>query len=285
MHEIAKATKGVGVILEHRYYGTSIPVPSFSTKDLRFLTTEQALADTAYFAKNVVFEGLEDVDVSPDVTPWIAYGGSYAGAFVAFLRVVYPDVFFAAISSSGVPTAIWDYWEYFEAARIYAPEPCSETTGKLTHIVDTILLDESLSKYVPTLKKVFGLSGVTDNADFAAALRGGIYDIQSYNWDPAISSDEFFTYCKTVSNDESQYPNLESRRETVKELITVAGYEEELDPLTDRMLNYIGTLGRAVDACEDDDQDQCFGTTDVSFYEADDLSQTWRLWQYQVCTE
>jgi hypothetical protein len=285
IYEIAKATKGIGVILEHRYYGTSIPTPDFSTENLRFLTTEQALADSAYFATNVVFEGLEDVDVSPDVTPWVAYGGSYAGAFVAFLRIVYPDVFFAAISSSGVPEAIWDYWEYFEAARVYAPEPCSETTGKLTHVVDTILLDESLSEHIPQLKQVFGLGGVTDNTDFAAALRGGIYSLQSYNWDPANSDDEFFRYCETVSKDENQYPDLEGRRETVKELITVAGYEDELDPLTDRMLNYIGTLGRTVAACTEEDQNQCFATRNVTFTAQDDWSQTWRLWNYQVCTE
>ena len=286
VYEIAKATKGIGVILEHRYYGSSIPVPDFSTENLRWLTTEQALADTAYFAKNVVFEGLEDVDVSPEVTPWIAYGGSYAGAFVAFLRVVYPDIFFAAISSSGVPMAIWDYWEYFEGARIYAPEPCSETTGKLTHIVDTILLDESKAEYIPQLKEAFGLGRVTDNTDFAAALRGGIYDLQGYNWDPEISDDSFFKYCETVSNDENQFPGLEGRRESVKELIVVGGYEDELDPLTDRMLNYIGTLDRnVVQSCERDSQDRCFGTKNTTFYAQDDLSQTWRLWQYQVCTE
>lgn len=284
VYEIAKATKGVGVILEHRYYGTSIPVPDFSTESLRWLTTEQALADTAYFAQNVVFEGLEDVDFSPDVTPWIAYGGSYAGAFVAFLRVVYPEIFFAAISSSGVPVAIWDYWEYFEAARVYGPEVCSETTGKLTHIVDTILLDESKEEYIPQLKEVFSLSGVTDNTDFAAALRGGIYRLQNYNWDPEISGDQFFQYCETVSKDENQYPSLEGRRTKVEELIVAAGYEEELQPLTDRFLNYIGTLGRTVAQCEGD-QDQCFGTTNATFYAQDDLSQTWRLWQYQVCTE
>ncbi len=31
---------------------------------------------------------------------------------------------------------------------------------------------------------------------------------------------------------------------------------------------------------------QCFGTiTDKAFYQRTDLSQTWRLWQFQVCTQ
>lgn len=60
---------------------------------MRFLTTEQALADTAFFAKNIVFEGFEDEDLTAAKNAYIAYGGSYAGAFVSFLRVQYPDVF------------------------------------------------------------------------------------------------------------------------------------------------------------------------------------------------
>ena len=93
VHILAKATNGIGVILEHRYYGSSFPTPDLSTRNLRFLTTEQALKDMAYFAENVVFEGLEDRDLTAPGTAWIAYGGSYAGAFVAFLRKVYPEVY------------------------------------------------------------------------------------------------------------------------------------------------------------------------------------------------
>lgn len=280
VYEIAKATNGVGVILEHRYYGSSVPVPDFSTENLRFLTTEQALADTAYFAKNVQFEGLEDVDFSPEKVPWIAYGGSYAGSFVAFLRVVYPEVFFGAISSSGVPQAIWDYWEYFEAARLYGPEVCSETTGKLTHVVDNILLKEENSEYVSQLKNLFGYADTVANPDFASLINSGIYSLQSYNWDPAISSDEFFNYCDIVSNDTNMYDYLEGRRDEVKEILTVGGYEDELDPLTDRMLNYLGYLGKTAGSNSAEDEIDA-----KTFYAQDDLSETWRLWPYQVCTE
>ena len=93
-HQLAEATGGIAVILEHRYYGTSIPTPDLSTENLRFLTTQQALADTDFFARNVVFEGLEDQKLTAPDTAYIAYGGSYAGAFVAFLRKTYPDTYF-----------------------------------------------------------------------------------------------------------------------------------------------------------------------------------------------
>ena len=94
VQQLAEATNGVGVVLEHRYYGSSMPTSDLSTENLRFLTTEQAMADAAYFAQSVVFEGLENYNLKAPHTPWIAYGGSYAGAFVAFLRTTYPDIFF-----------------------------------------------------------------------------------------------------------------------------------------------------------------------------------------------
>jgi Serine carboxypeptidase S28 len=82
LHQLIEATNGIGVVLEHRYYGTSFPMPDLSTENLRFLDTQQALADAAYFGKNIVFEGLEGEKLTADDTAWIAYGGSYAGAFV-----------------------------------------------------------------------------------------------------------------------------------------------------------------------------------------------------------
>lgn len=284
VYEIAKATKGLGVILEHRYYGSSVPVDDFSTENLRFLSTEQALADTAYFAKNVEFEGLEDVDLSPETTPWIAYGGSYAGSFVAFLRIQYPDIYMGAISSSGVPKAIWDFYEYFEAARLFGPEDCIDATTKVVNVVDTILLNET--DHTAQLKEVFGMGQISDDKDFASAISSDIYSLQSYQWDPELSSDAFFTYCDTVVK-KNQYPSLEGRRADVEKLIEVAGYGDEADSLVDSMLNYIGSLGGAALArCEEGQtQNQCFGTTDADFYAQADLSQTWRLWPYQVCTE
>lgn len=93
LHQMAVATNGIGVVLEHRYYGTSIPTEDLSTENLRFLTTDQALADMAYFAQNVEFAGLEGKNITAPNVAYIGYGGSYAGAFVAFLRKLYPDVY------------------------------------------------------------------------------------------------------------------------------------------------------------------------------------------------
>jgi hypothetical protein len=249
------------------------------------LTTDQALADTAYFAKNVKFEGLEDVDFNPETTPWIAYGGSYAGAFVAFLRVAYPDIFWGAISSSGVPMAIWDYWEYFEAARVYGPAECIEATQKIIDVVDSVLLNEENAGYIAQLKDLYGLRRVSDNADFASALNNGIYGLQSYNWDPAVSRNTFFEYCSNVSSTSVLYPETEEKRASVEELLTVAGYGDEIDDLANKTLNHIGYSTSSFLAQCEGALEECVSTSDSAFFAQDDLSETWRLWPYQVCTE
>ena len=180
--QIAQATNGVAVVLEHRYYGTSMPTADLSTKNLRFLTTDQALADTVYFARNVVFKGLEKYNLTALHAPYIAYGGSYAGAFVAFLRVLYPKIFFGkdtlqlraikveesrlmlgvgAISSSGVTEAVYDYWQYYEPIRQYGPPACISTTQKVTNIVDNIIIGKNDTKLTAQLKAAFGLQNVT----------------------------------------------------------------------------------------------------------------------------
>ncbi len=285
LYQLAKATGGVGVILEHRYYGESWPVADTSTENMRFLTTDQALADTAYFARHVVFPGLEHLDLTADGTAWIAYGGSYAGAFVAFLRKLYPDVYWGAISSSGVTEAIWDYWKYFEAAMTFGPTECIETAKKLTHVVDNILIGQKGTEWPAKLKQTFGFDAGLRDPDFAGSIIGGIYDLQSYNWDPAVGATSFFDYCDAISNDTVVHPGTESRREAAQELLRIGGYEAELDTLTNRMLNYIGEVGQNVLAKCADTQQECFSTQNATFYAQASSLDTWRSWPYQYCTQ
>jgi pimeloyl-ACP methyl ester carboxylesterase len=70
----------------------------------RWLNNEQALADSANFMRNVKFVNVTRKLTAPD-TPWIYYGGSYAGARSAMMAVTYPDIVYGAIASSGTPRA------------------------------------------------------------------------------------------------------------------------------------------------------------------------------------
>lgn len=284
LHELAVATHGIGVVLEHRYYGTSWPTANLSTESLRFLTTDQALADEAYFAKNVVFEGLEDYNLTAPNVAYLGYGGSYAGAFNAFLRKLYPDVFWGTISSSGVVEAIWDYWAYFEPIRVYADQECVTYTQKITNMMDNIfsLNDSSVTS---ELKSAFGLPNVTYDNDFASVLAYGIEGWQGRNWDPAVNDPSFDLYCGNLTSDEIIYPDTSDLSDTVANLLTKGGYEDEIGNLTTPLLNWIGWLANyAVDACTGS-QDQCFSTHNATYYAQDDISQDWRSWPYQYCTQ
>ncbi|OCK77664.1 extracelular serine carboxypeptidase [Lepidopterella palustris CBS 459.81] len=283
--QLMQATGGVGVILEHRYYGTSFPTADLSTENLRFLTTEQAMADVAYFAQNVKFAGVNKTLTAPG-TPYIVYGGSYAGAFVAFLRTQYPHLFWGAISSSGVTKAIYDYWQYFEPIRQLAPPDCVRATQQLTNVVDNILMKPNNSAKIAELKGVFGLGNLTDNRDFANSLTGGIYGWQSRSWDPAINSPGFFYYCQNVTATTRLYPDTASLGSTVNDLLAAGGYGNN-EALQIEMLNYIGYINlTVVSGCEGETLDQCLSTLNTAFYQQDDYSQQgWRSWDYQVCTQ
>ncbi|KAG9243083.1 serine carboxypeptidase S28-domain-containing protein [Calycina marina] len=284
---LARATGGIGVILEHRYYGTSMPLgdKAMTTEGLRFLTFDQAMADQAYFARHVVFEGLEAVDLTAPGTPWIAYGGSYAGGFSAIIRKIYPHVFWGGVSSSGVVEAIWDYWAYFEPIRVFGEPKCIATVQKITNMADNIVIGLKDTKTTADLKTVFGMANVTHDSDFMAIISEGIIGWQNQNWDPALNDLSVERFCGNVTSQEIIYEDTAALNETVYELLKKGGYESEALPLAVPLLNWIGWLHHhTVKHCKVT-QDQCFSQHNSTFYRQDDIKQTWRAWPYQFCTE
>lgn len=88
--------------LEHRYYGDSQPFSDWSTANLEYLTSEQALADIANFIEKQNIRFGYDAD-------WVVIGGSYPGALSAWFKSQYPDHAVGAWSSSGVIHPIKDF--------------------------------------------------------------------------------------------------------------------------------------------------------------------------------
>ncbi|KAF1808861.1 hypothetical protein P152DRAFT_452514 [Eremomyces bilateralis CBS 781.70] len=281
--QLSKVTGGIGVILEHRYYGESFPVPDLSTENLRFLTTEQALADTAYFAEHVQFPGIEE-KVNPPYKPWIAYGGSYAGGFVAILRVLYPDTFWGAIASSGVTAAIYDYWEYHEPIRKYGPKDCIANAVDFVKVIDHVLLgsDEPAKQ---ELKKIFGMSGIEHSGDFATVLAYGVWGWQGRNWDPAINDGSFAEYCGNVTADSILYPDTASLKPAVAKLASSADVSPKIVTPLLNLIGYTQISTLAPCASSERTQEQCFGTYNSTYYAQDSLDDDWRAWPYQYCTQ
>ncbi|XP_037042971.1 putative serine protease K12H4.7 [Bradysia coprophila] len=108
----AKEHKALCFLLEHRFYGLSQPTEDLSTENLVYLSSEQALADLAYF----IIAMKKKFNLNHD-TKWIAFGGSYPGSLAAWLRLKYPHLVHGSISSSGPLQAKADFKEYFEVVK------------------------------------------------------------------------------------------------------------------------------------------------------------------------
>ncbi|PZC81334.1 hypothetical protein B5X24_HaOG212786 [Helicoverpa armigera] len=108
MYDLAKETKGAMFLSEHRYYGKSKPFKKINTETLAYLSSRQALADVAKL--------LETIKMSPEYkeSKVVVVGGSYAGNLAAWMRLLYPDLVDAAISSSAPVLAKKDFYEYLE---------------------------------------------------------------------------------------------------------------------------------------------------------------------------
>jgi len=113
---LAKQFKGLVLVLEHRFYGKSLPFgkDSFSLKNMALLNSEQALSDLAYFIQKINAYKMYHVDNNP----WITVGGSYAGALSAWFRYKYPHLAIGALSSSGVVNVMQDYYQMDEQVYI-----------------------------------------------------------------------------------------------------------------------------------------------------------------------
>ena len=75
-----------------------------SVKNMVFLSSEQALADLAYF-----IQGMNVKYQLPKSTKWIVFGGSYPGSLAAWMRYKYPHLVHGAMSASGPVLAQMDF--------------------------------------------------------------------------------------------------------------------------------------------------------------------------------
>lgn len=109
MVEIAPKYNALLLALEHRYYGPSNPFDDFSTDNLKYLNTEQALGDIATFVQLIN----EQYKLTPS-NRWITWGGSYPGMVAALARFRYPHLIYGAVSSSAPLEPVVDMVGYNE---------------------------------------------------------------------------------------------------------------------------------------------------------------------------
>ncbi|KAI5734315.1 hypothetical protein M8J77_005022 [Diaphorina citri] len=179
----------LAVQVEHRFYGKSHPLSDLSVESLQYLSSEQALADLAYFITS-----MNTLYSLPAHTKWIAFGGSYPGALAAWLRYKYPHLVHGAMSASGPLRAVVDFPEYFgvvaDALATVSTE-CVKAVQTATHTISKMLKSPSDAKYLTEQFKLctpLDINNAKDVSSFVESLADNIAGVVQYNKDNRESS-------------------------------------------------------------------------------------------------
>ena len=286
---LMNATGGLGVILENRYYGDSYPFNSSTTEELQYLTTEQTIADNAYFAQNVKFENVTGGDnLTAPGRPWILYGGSLAGAETAFSIVEYGDILWGGIASSAPVHVTLAYPEWYYPIQKFGPSDC---TSRINNIIDKMdsLVQANNTAAIQQLKDIFGLGTLSDIRDFAMTIAfplGGPMNYptntwQELNWYPVYDHIDFFNFCNNVTN--MNAPANITAVDTALSNYTNGEPWTGLGGYADYVKNVVVPLCPSEDLI-DTTTPGCFSTQNETYYAITDNSAL-RSYLYTTCTE
>lgn len=202
---------GIGVCLEHRFYGKSYP-SDFTDKNMYLLSSTQALNDLAtfrdWFAKEYHVEDAK----------WIVIGGSYSGNLSAWARQQYPHLFVGSIASSAPVWAQVDFPEYLWNVEEQLTDECRDTMEDAFIQIDKMVESESGRKELNELFNICpGMSIGTsydDVANFLTLISDPIAGIIQY---ASADGKDVKDMCDSVTNTSNGSTNLERYANLIKE--------------------------------------------------------------------
>lgn len=249
--------------LEHRFYGKSRPTSDLSIKNLKYLSSEQALADLASF--------ISAMKSAYNVTDakWIAFGGSYPGSLAAWLRKKYPHLIHGSISSSGPLLAKIDFTEYFEVV----------TTSLATYSDNCVeAVQQAFAQIEILLKHMIGQRSLTEKFKLCDPLEKSIEN--------ALDISNLFETLADNFADVVQY-NKDNRAENNVTIDTVCDIltNTTIGPQIDRLaaVNSV-ILKKHNESCLDFKYDKMIKEM-VNISWDSEMSEGGRQWVYQTCTE
>lgn len=264
--QYAKEHKALCFQLEHRFYGKSHPTEDLSTENLKYLSSEQALADLAYFiiAMNEKFNFNRD-------TKWIAFGGSYPGSLAAWLRLKYPYLVHGSISSSGPLLAKADFKEYFEVVKdslgSYSDD-CVTAVQKsiqqveilLKHRVGMISINDKFKLCDPVENSIENPLDISNLFESLAGNFAGVVQYSDDNRNTKTKPMDIDDVCKIMVNSSIGTPV--DRLAEVTKFLLVQSKQKCLDYKYDKMI--------------DEMRNTSWGAS---------VAEGGRQWTYQTCTE
>jgi hypothetical protein len=191
-----KELGAMGILWEHRFYGSSSP-PNWHDQ-LQYLNFEQALADIPAMAARFSHPNWPAIDLTPASTPWAMMGCSYAGARTASTRQAYPNTIHAAIAG-GAPVQWQSHaWRYYQTImrgmRSFGMGGCVNDIQAGNTRLDQLLEDSATAN--ATKQRFFGdLFPHMRNREFSYIL-ASFFDVWQYSGPVHIKP-----FCKKLESD------------------------------------------------------------------------------------
>lgn len=181
--QYAQQHKAMMFMVEHRYYGQTHPTSDMTVENLKYLSSEQALADLAAF---IIFA---KVKYNVPNNKWLAIGGSYSGALAAWLRMKYPHLVEGAIATSAPVFAKLNFLEYLSVVKssLATGSPsCNTNIQQAVQELGKKLADSEGRKEVKDMFMLCDDVNITNKLDIAnlyAVLAGNFEGVVQYNKD------------------------------------------------------------------------------------------------------
>jgi thymus-specific serine protease len=255
-YDLAEQHQALLVNVEHRFYGESYPTVDMSTKNLKYLSADQALADLAQII------GYVKKSLDTEESKVITVGGSYPGNLAAWFRLKYPSVTHGSIASSAPVTAKLNFYEYMEvvgqAIIYFSGQRCYDAFVDAANEVAAKAAEGVGSAGMKALESDFNTcSAITSDLDLGilySDLMGYVQETVQMNLE--TTSMNVTDICSIMTASEDSYAQF-------AELMTAYRNEYDLscqDASWKEMVEYISATGK-------------------------DPSNMIRPWTYQTCNE
>ncbi|KAJ2855169.1 hypothetical protein GGI22_004231 [Coemansia erecta] len=249
---LAQLTDGLVVLVEHRFYGESNPMPDLSGDSLKYLTVENVLEDFADFIRAAKSspDQIFALPISRD-SNFVFGGGSYAGSIAAWMRAKYPDLVAGAWASSAIIKYRHENYQFDQAwGKHLEALGCAQDVATAVEDLDRILL--------------------SNNATAFAAL-------QSKFSFPALSQRDFAALANVFINSAAMAPTTTNKDYTKSTVCSYFdGTRSPLDSYAAAVANVVLAGGYTQAALVQ------MGDTSIG-YENYALGQSSRVWYYQEC--
>lgn len=197
--------------VEHRFYGQSMNEDGLKLENLKFLSSQQALADLANFHLQMS----KSYNLT-DKNKWIAFGGSYAGALTAWFRIKYPHLVHAAVASSAPVRALVNFDEYCDVVAkslsteiVGGSEKCLVVVRNAFAKVDELIQKRDLSRLGSDFLSCQPLGSDLDVLWMANNLADVFMGTVQYN-NEHYSSMNIKSMCEVMTQGPDAYQNLAS---------------------------------------------------------------------------